>query len=174
LADVTVRNLPFLSKKIVMENFDRVVTDAHLRRRELEQWLDEVRDPKQRFRSDFIVMHSSGSSGTTGIFVYRRTDWQVMNSIMAARLPPPENHSGKTRVAFYRASHGHFAGVATAVHMSKSVYETLIVSVMDPLGACHRRVAPFPAPSADRLFEQHRSAGGIGAEGKAHQSPNDS
>ena len=78
-------------------------------------------------------MHSSGSSGTTGIFVYSRTDWQVMNSIMAARLPPPENDPGKTRVAFYRASHGHFAGVATAVHMSKSAYDALIVSVMDPL-----------------------------------------
>lgn len=133
LRDVTVRDLPFLSKKLLMENFDRIVTDSRLCLWELERWLNEERDPRQHFGKDFIVMHSSGSSGTMGIFVYSRKDWQIMNSTMATRLPPPENSSGKTRVAFYRAAHGHFAGVATAVHLSKSVYDTLIVSVLDPI-----------------------------------------
>ena len=143
LAEVTIGDLPFLSKKILMENFDRATTDARLRRSELEQWLDGVRDPKELFHSDFIVMHGSGSSGTTGICVYSRTDWQVMNGIMATRLPQPENHpAGKTRVAFYRVAHGHFAGVATALHLSKAVYDTLIVSLLDP---------------ADRVIEQLQS-----------------
>jgi amino acid adenylation domain-containing protein len=133
LADVTIRDLPYLSKKILMANFDGAVTDTRLRKQDLERWLDEIRDPREAFRRNFIVMHSSGSSGTTGIFVYSRTDWQVMNTIMAARLPQPENHpAGRTRVAFYRAAHGHFAGVATAVHLPKSVYDTLIVSLLDP------------------------------------------
>ena len=79
-------------------------------------------------------MHSSGSSGITGIFAYSRTDWQIMNSIMAGCLPQPENQDqGKTRVAFYRATHGHFAGVATAVHLPPAIYETLMVSLLEPV-----------------------------------------
>jgi phenylacetate-CoA ligase len=62
LADVTVGDLPLLTKRVLMEHFDRAVTDARLTRRELEAWLADVRDPTQRFHRDFIVMHSSGSS----------------------------------------------------------------------------------------------------------------
>jgi amino acid adenylation domain-containing protein len=133
LAELSVSDLPFVTKKLLMESFDRVVTDARLRKSQIERWLNDVRDPRQLFHRDFIVMHSSGSSGTIGIFVYSRTDWNIMNSIRAARLPQPENYpAGKTRVGFYRAAHGHFAGVATAIHLPTLVYDTLIVSVLDP------------------------------------------
>ena len=133
LAELSVSDLPFITKQILMENFDRVVTDTRLRKSQIERWLNDVRDPRQLFHGDFIVMHTSGSSGTIGIFVYSRTDWNVMNSIMAARLPQPENYpAGKTRVGFFRVAHGHFAGVTTAVHLPTPVYDTLIVSVLDP------------------------------------------
>jgi phenylacetate-coenzyme A ligase PaaK-like adenylate-forming protein len=140
LPELKVTDLPFLTKSLLMEHFDGVVTDSRLRKRELELWLDRARDPRQMFHKDFIVMHSSGSSGTTGIFVYGRTDWRVMSSVMAARLPKPENGPyGRTRVGFYRAAHGHFAGIATALHLPQAVYDTLIVSFLDP---------------ADRVIEQ--------------------
>lgn len=133
LAELSVSDLPFITKQTLMENFDRVVTDARLRKSQIERWLNDVRDPRQLFHGDFIVMHTSGASGTIGIFVYSRTDWNVMNSITAARLPQPENYpAGKTRVGFFRVAHGHFAGVATAVHLPTPVYDTLIVSVLDP------------------------------------------
>ena len=134
LEHVDVEDLPFTSKDLLMANLDRVVTDPELRRDDLERWLDETRDPRETFRRGFIVMHSSGSSGRTGISVYSRADWQVMNAIMAVRLPSPENYpTGKTRVAFYRVAHGHFAGITTAMHLPGAVYETLIASVLDPL-----------------------------------------
>jgi phenylacetate-CoA ligase len=134
LSELTVGDLPFLTKRILMEQFDRAITDSRLKIGGLERWLDSVRDPRQMFHSDFVVMHSSGSSGVTGIFVYSRTDWQVMNGVMATRLPRPENYPyGKTRVGFYRAAHGHFAGIATALHLPKAVYDTLVVSFLDPI-----------------------------------------
>lgn len=71
LPDVTIGDLPFINKRILMENFDHAVTDPRLRIQDLEQWLNGVRDPNLLFHRDFIGMHSSGPSGTTGIFVYR-------------------------------------------------------------------------------------------------------
>lgn len=132
LAAVTVGDLPFVTKKLLMENFDAVVTNPQLRKMDLEQWLHNNRDPRQNFHNDFVVIHSSGSSGGIGIFVYDRTAWQTANAVLASRLPPWKNdHSGKRRVAFYLASHGHFAAVSTAVRMPTSIYDLLILSVLD-------------------------------------------
>lgn len=133
LDELMVSDLPFISKQTLMEHFDHAVIDKRLRKSEIERWLNDVRDPRKRYQGDFVVVHSSGSSGTVGIFVYSRTDWNIMNSTMADRLPQPENYpAGKTRVGFFRAVHGHFAGVSTAVHLPNAVYDTLIVSVLDP------------------------------------------
>ena len=132
LTDLTVRDLPFLSKQTLMDNFDTAITDQRLRKKELEQWIQDNRDPRQSFHKDFIVIHSSGSSSNIGIFVYDQTAWHVMNTTMVTRLPLPENApSRKTRVSFYMASHGHFGGITLAVQLPKAVYDTLIVSLMD-------------------------------------------
>jgi phenylacetate-CoA ligase len=39
LGDITVRDLPFTDKEMLMENFDRVVTDAKLRKTDLEAFI---------------------------------------------------------------------------------------------------------------------------------------
>lgn len=132
LAELTVADLPFLSKQGLMQNFDSAVTDPRLQRKEVEQWVHDNPDPLQNFRGEFIIIHSSGSSGHVGTFVYDRKAWKVVNSIMAGRLPMPENYPlGKTRSAFYLATHGHFGGVSGAVRMPKAIYDTLILSLLD-------------------------------------------
>jgi phenylacetate-CoA ligase len=134
LPALTVRDLPFLSKQLLMEHFDAAVTDSRLRKRELEQWIQDNPDPRQNFQKDFIVVHSSGSSGDVGIFVYDRRAVQMANFILASYLPQVQNSpSGKIKVAFYVASHGHFAAVSRAVRMPLDFYELLIVSVLDPV-----------------------------------------
>jgi phenylacetate-CoA ligase len=144
LAHLTVRDLPFLSKQQLMEHFDRVVTDQRLKRRELEQWIETNHDPGENYRKDFIVNHSSGSSGNPGIFVYDQIAWQIANSTMAGRLPKPENYpAGKTRVAFYRVTHGHFGGVSTAMRLPRTVFETLILSLLDPTEHVVERLNAF-------------------------------
>ena len=151
LAEVTIRDLPFLSKRTLMDNFDTAVTDLRLRRRELDQWIQDNPDPLRNFREDFIVINSSGSSGYVGTFVYSERAWRAVNSIMAGRLPIPENYpSGKTRAAFYLASHGHFGAVSGAVRMPKAVYDTLILSLLDS----RRRVA-----EQLNAFQPHRLHG---------------
>lgn len=133
LEELSPGDLPFVTKKILMENFDRAVTDTRLRKAAVERWLNDVRDPARLFQDEFIVMHGSGSSGTTGIFVYSRTDWNVMNGVMAARLPPPENSlAGRTRVAFYRMSHSHLASAVSAGRLAEQVFDVVIVSLLDP------------------------------------------
>ena len=132
LPHLSVSDLPFLSKKTLMENFDRAVTDPRLKKKELEQWIQEVPDPGQLYRDHFIVLHTSGSSGDIAIFVYDLNAWRLMNGTVTKNLPPPENLlGGKTRVACYLAVHGHFAGVTTAAQLPRSVYDVLVASLLD-------------------------------------------
>ena len=132
LSGLTIRDLPFLTKQTLMEHFDQAITDSRLRKTELQHWLQEHRDPREVFHRDFVVLHSSGSSGSMAIFVYDRTAWQVLNTTMATRFPLPERgRQQKTRVACYKATHGHFAGATNAVRMPKALYDVLMLSMLD-------------------------------------------
>lgn len=144
LAELTPSDLPIINKTLLMENFAGAVTDPRLKKNDLERWLHENRNPAANYCDDFIVVHSSGSSGNPAIFVCSRADWQLAASAMAGRLPPPANYpAGKTRVAFHLASHGNFGGVSIAARMSRRIYETLILSVLDSHQEVARKLNDF-------------------------------
>gem|GEM_PF-387773 len=144
LAEVGVHDLPFITKEIVMDNFDAVVTDPRLKKKEIEDWLHKDRDPFNNYKNHFIVTHSSGSSGQVGITAIDQKAWRTATTAMAAHLPPPENYPlGKTSVAFYLVSHGHFGGVSSAARMLEGAYETLILSVLDPVDRIVDRLNAF-------------------------------
>ena len=91
-----------------------------------------------------IVVHGSGTSGDIGIFAYDRWAWTIADTTVAGRLPLPENYpTGKTRIAFYVAANGHFATVSMASSMPKSVYDTLILSLMDSVEQTLKQLNAF-------------------------------
>ena len=133
IPEISIQDLPFLSKQTLMENFDLAVTDPRLQKHAIEQWIHSNPDPHQKFADNFVVVHSSGSSGNLGIFVYDTKEWRMADSAVAGRLPAPEGNGAKeTRVAFYAATHGHFAMVSIAASLDKTLYDTLILSLLDP------------------------------------------
>ena len=149
LRDVAVTDLPLLPKKLLIENFDRAVTDQRLKRSELERWFEEHQDPRQRFAQDLVVIHGSGTSGDVGIFAYNQREWQIADATIAGRLPPPVRYpASKTRIAFLVAAHGHFATVSMALSTLGTVYETLIVSPLDPIEQTLSKLSSF---QPDRL-----------------------
>ncbi|MGH9856537.1 MAG: hypothetical protein ACRD4B_01715, partial [Acidobacteriota bacterium] len=149
LRGIRVSDLPFLSKQLLMDHFDEAVTDTRLHKAALESWIRNNFDPRQPFHSDFVAVHSSGSSGHTGIFVYDRVGWQIMASRMAQQLPSPEAFPSKTRVAFCIAAYGNFTGITTALELSP-VFEVLIVSVYE---------SPEHAIRLLNKFQPHRLIG---------------
>ena len=141
--DVSIEDLPIVSKQLLMDNFDHAVTDPRLRKSVLETWIQNNIDPRQPFHTDFIVVRTSGSLGETGIFVYDRISWQIMASKMAVRLPAPEGLPQKTRVAFYIVVHGNLTGIITALELPATVYEVLILSNLDPPERIMRELNQF-------------------------------
>jgi phenylacetate-CoA ligase len=151
LSEIAVTDLPFLSKQLLMENFDKVVADPRLKKEKLEQWIQEVHDPGQLYHDEFVVIHSSGYSGTLGIFVYDLRTWRAANTTVARHFPRPESTlEGKTRIASYFASHGHFGAVTSTARLPRSVYDVLMVSILD---------APEHVAEQLNAFQPHRLSG---------------
>jgi len=172
LADITPKDLPIVGKKLLMENFDRAVTDPRLKKTDLQRWVHEYRNPAANYRQDFIVFHSSGSSGTKGIFVCTQSDWQFAASAMAGRLPLPVNYPiGKTKAAFYLVSHGNFSGVSVAARMPKTVYELLVLSVVESHQHTVKQLNEFQPHQLHGYASSIHELSQLAMTGKLHISP---
>src|SRR5579872_3935745 len=80
LAHIPLNELPFTSKELLMEHFDEVVTDERLKKHVLEQWIENHPETRETFADEFVVLHTSGSSGVLGIFVYDQRAWNTVTA----------------------------------------------------------------------------------------------
>jgi len=121
IAACTPADFPVLTKKELMANFDSIVTDKRITKQRLAEFLTHSVDPNDLYLRKFRVIHTSGSSGEVGYFVYSPTDWacagaQAMWRRLTRSGAPPKQRKtvGRHRAAFYGAIGGHYAGVSGA------------------------------------------------------------
>ena len=117
-------DFPVLTKSLLMANFDDIVTDKQLSKQAITDFLSHSTDPNERLFNRFIVMHTSGTSGEVGYFIYSKADYRrmVRGSFRGRR---PQGSTGKKRpfqwrrgrLAFYGAIGGHFGGVTSVKQM---------------------------------------------------------
>jgi phenylacetate-CoA ligase len=73
---VLLKDLPIINKAIMMENFDRFVTDPRLKLADLQTHVREItRD--EYYLGEYRVFTTSGSSGQKGVFVSNRREWST-------------------------------------------------------------------------------------------------
>ncbi|MDP3970122.1 MAG: hypothetical protein Q8P90_00310 [bacterium] len=134
LKEVAITDLPLISKELLMDNFDDVVTDTRLKKSELEKWIETHNDPTERYLNEFVILHTSGTSGAIGIFVYDTLAWSILKASIVTRISSPSyNPLKKTRVAYFAATNGRFAGVTLASSAPPLFYKFLPLSILDPL-----------------------------------------
>ncbi len=103
-------DLPILTKRDLIENFDRICTSQRVHREAVAAFLARSRDPRELFHDRYHVVHSSGTSGEVCFVVYNRREWMHGTAnFMRVVLPG----LGR-KVAFVGATNGHFAAVALA------------------------------------------------------------
>ena len=134
LPEITPDDLPVINKEILMENFDRVSEDPRLRRDKIEAWIHSDAPPGA-YAKYYVVVHTSGTGGAIGIFVYDQTGWTRFRAVAAVRsnMKVRYNPFRKNRFAFYGAAHGRFAGVTSAHTAPRLLTDSLICSVLDPI-----------------------------------------
>src|SRR5215510_6268034 len=85
LTDAPLHELPVLTKAMLMEHFDELVTDRAIRLEEVKRYLGNLVGD-ERFLGRYWVNATSGSSGHPGIFLFNRDEWiTVLASFARAR-----------------------------------------------------------------------------------------
>jgi phenylacetate-CoA ligase len=74
MEDKALDNLPILSKSIMMENFDELITDRSVRLADVEAFLKQD-DGVAMFRGRYVALSTSGSTGQRGVFLYSTKEW---------------------------------------------------------------------------------------------------
>jgi phenylacetate-CoA ligase len=121
-------DFPELTKKILMANFDDIVTDPRITKQVVADFLTRSSDPKEQLFDEFTVIHTSGTSGEIGYFLYAPVDYKRMRidarrNRKAFRGVFPSRWPGlrRIRVAFYGATGGHYAGVTGVTSMQRGL-----------------------------------------------------
>lgn len=112
-------DFPELTKSILMENFDRLVTDPRIRKQAVADFLARSTDPLDLFLGEYHVNQTSGTTGDAGYFLFAKSEWesgrsQGMRLRTHWRTAPRRRRAwGRFRTAFYGWIDGHYAGVCS-------------------------------------------------------------
>jgi len=163
-----LQELPVLTKAIMMENFDELVTDRSLH-------LEDIRafaaggEVGERFRNQYYVTATSGSSGHPGFFLFNRAEWGAV----LASFARGQEWSG-VRVNLTRRQRMATVASISPWHMSSQVAATvkswwrpsLRLPASQPLS---KTVAELNAWSPDVLISYASMAGVLAEEQLAHR-----
>ncbi len=114
------QDFPILTKALLMANFDRIVTDRRISKEKVAEFLTRSVDPNEYMFGEYHVLHTSGSSGEVGYFLYSEADWVSGLSGMRHQQSAPRprrpgrfaRRFGRFRMSYFAAVGGHFAGVS--------------------------------------------------------------
>lgn len=101
---------PILTKSDLMANFDEIVTARDITRHGIEEFLQKSHDWGELYQGRYRVIHTSGSSGMVGYFVYDQKSWS-RGMAHVADTPSLGFVPRRWKLAFLGATDGHYAGV---------------------------------------------------------------
>ncbi|HEY6618820.1 MAG TPA: hypothetical protein VIY68_04680 [Steroidobacteraceae bacterium] len=133
LSTCTAGDFPVLTKALLMANFDDIVTDRRVTKQVIAEFLSRSTDPKELLFNELTVMHTSGTSGEVGYFLYSAADFGRLRAsamrnakVFRGQFPRLRFRLRRIRVAFYGATGGHFAGVTGVASMQRGLRKLFI------------------------------------------------
>jgi phenylacetate-coenzyme A ligase PaaK-like adenylate-forming protein len=140
---LALRDLPVMSKRDLMLQFDEWVTDPEVKRAGVERFLADRTHIGERYLERYVVWKSSGSTGEPGIFVQDEGALATYDALIAVQLAATTfvgpyawgmlAHGG--RAALIAATGDHFASIASWQRMCRGMPwpNARAFSVLDPL-----------------------------------------
>lgn len=116
-------DFPILTKEELIENFDRIVTDKQITKAKLTNFFEKSKNPQDLFLDKYYAIHTSGSSGMIGYYVYNTKEF-MQGTALSVRATKPKLLQ---KVAYVGAAKGHFAGVTmiTAAQKLFPIYKNV-------------------------------------------------
>ena len=78
IGTVALDKFPTINKKTLLSHFDEIVTVSDITQNELRRFDEGAEKDRRAFKGKYHVVHSSGSTGKPGYFVYDNKAWSGM------------------------------------------------------------------------------------------------
>jgi len=150
LSTLPLSAFPTINKKILMEHFDELVTVADVKQDELRHFDAEESVNQKTFRN-YHVVHSSGSTGKPGYFIYDKAAWNQMlfgiirGALWGMSMPQIVRLLiGKPRIIYIAATNGRYGGAMAVGDGSSGVgAEQMALDINTPLSQWVDNVQSF-------------------------------
>ncbi|MDS0527898.1 phenylacetate--CoA ligase family protein [Clostridium sp. SHJSY1] len=141
IKNISITQLPSIDKKILIDNFDDLVTVPDIKKDLIEKFAVKNENLNDKYLDKYNIVHSSGSVGIPTYFVYDENAWEYMlsSAIRASLfdLTTDEiiSHTSKgLRIAYIAATQGRYGGVMAASSCIKGLNSSqLLLNVNLPL-----------------------------------------
>ncbi|WP_424008997.1 phenylacetate--CoA ligase family protein [Haloferax denitrificans] len=142
---------PLVTKPMLMEDFDDVVTDTAITKAEIDEFVADESKIGERFLGRYPVWTTSGTTGEPGVFVQDEMAW-IISDLLGDRWTLPalvgisplsRLVTQNVRVVLIAVSGGHFAGAAGLELMRRE----------SPLGARRLRLFSPKSPLDDLIWD---------------------
>lgn len=121
IGTLPLSDFPVIDKEILLSHFDEIVTTSDLKQEKLRQFDAEESTDFKLYKGKYHVVHSSGSTGNPGYFVYDEAAWNCMlTGIIRAALwnmSMPQIIrllAGGPRIVYIAATDGRYGGAMAA------------------------------------------------------------
>ncbi len=173
IRELQITDLPIVDKNLIMDNFDEVVCDKAIKKEALSAFINDPARYNQRFMDKYTVIHTSGSSGKMGIFVYDDKDLNAINVLFVKYIfnVRPLLKMLPQRVAFLGAVNGHYAAYTAVSRYRDYFIKFLPVSVETTLDHVIRELNNFQPTILVAYSSMLYHIAGAQFEGKLHISP---
>jgi phenylacetate-CoA ligase len=138
LTDRPLRELPVLTKSMLMEHFDDVVTDRTLRLRDIQEYLAHP-DGQARFLNRYRVMATSGSTGQPGVFLRGLAEGAVV-SVGLSRFPTWAGVTPGCKVAVIGSTAPEHMSSQLPIAVAGQLLPRLHLSASDPVETLVRQL----------------------------------
>jgi phenylacetate-CoA ligase len=167
LENKPLEELPILTKTMLMENFDDLITDRAVRLKDAEAFLNDS-DGSGLFRAKYVALSTSGSTGQRGVFLFSPDEWiECLASISrpmkwAGVKPNPLRPMRSTMLASTTPWH-YSARVGRS--LTTSAFPTLRLDAAEPVESMVRRLNEWQPhviaayPSVVRQLAEEQLAG---------------
>ncbi|HMN37693.1 MAG TPA: AMP-binding protein [Hyphomicrobium sp.] len=147
-------DLPVLTKRDMMDNFDELVTDRTIKKRDVEAFVADERNLGRYFLGRYGVCHTSGTQGQPALIVHDKSALMLNFTVQFARgaavqnrkFPHFEHLFEPARLALITQRPGFYPSGAAFAYLPAGLepfFKILKLSVFDPIGYNVARLNEF-------------------------------
>ena len=172
---IPLKQFPVITKELLMQNFDELVTDPKIKQEELRKFDESPVSRTENYLSRYHIIHSSGSTGIPRYFVYDDKAWgQMLLGIIRGALwgmgmtDILKLLAGKPRILYIAVTDGRYAGAMavgdgiTGLHARQEYLD-----INEPIEKGNQKVIKFDPnivigyPSAIKLMAEQVRLGRV-------------